>query len=155
MEKEDRIKHLDELIALGDWIGVVAAAGQYEAMDEDFDSSIDDATGSVSETSSLDDAPTYSLLKDAIEKGDWHAVGQAAAIMGRETAQNKSADGAVSSASSAASNSSHSTLYIEKDDRIKHLDGLIARGDWVGIVIVAGQYQAMDEDLGLKPSSEG
>ena len=158
LDMEERIKQLDKLIDNGDWIGIVTIAGQYEAMDNDLDSSNDDsklhaATGSVSDTSSLSAMPTYSALKDAIEKGSWHAVGQAAAIMGREAAQkNQSTDDVVSSASSAASCSSHSTLHVDKDDRIKHLDDLIARGDWVGIVVVAGHYQAMDEDLGLRSS---
>ena len=34
-DKSERIQHLDNLIAVGDWAGIVAAASQYQAMDEE------------------------------------------------------------------------------------------------------------------------
>ena len=36
-DKSERIQHLDNLIAVGDWAGIVAAASQYQAMDEEID----------------------------------------------------------------------------------------------------------------------
>ena len=35
-----------------------------------------------------------------------------------------------------------------KADRINHLDSLIAKGDWAGIVAAAGTYQAVDDTFG-------
>jgi hypothetical protein len=77
----------------------------------------------------FDQRHPYSFLKRAIETGDWHAVGRAAAIMGRESAAIASADSANSSAASSGTYSSHSTLYLDKQYRIHHLDQLIALGD--------------------------
>ena len=42
------------------------------------------------------------------------------------------------------------SLYLEKEDRIKQLDDLIASGDWLSVLIVAGQYEAMDRDFALE-----
>jgi len=90
-----------------------------------------------------------SYLKQAIERGDWNAVAQAAAITCNElsSAPINRADFTASSIASSSSYYSHQTLYLAKEDRIKHLDDLIAQGDWIGIIILAGQYQAMDEDI--------
>jgi len=96
-----------------------------------------------------------SYLKQAIERGDWNAVAQAAAITCNElsSAPINRADFTASSIASSSSYYSHQTLYLVKEDRIKHLDDLIAQGDWIGIIILAGQYQAMDEDI-LAPLRE-
>jgi hypothetical protein len=160
LNKEDRIQHLSDLIVNGDWSGIVVSAGQYQAMSKDLDTDIEEHISHVEVTGDdgvetepnvsqveFDQRHHYSFLKQAIEKGDWHAVGRAAAIMGRESAAIASADSANSSAASSGTFSSHSTLYLDKQDRIHHLDQLIAQGDWIGIVILAGQYQAMDEDI--------
>lgn len=158
LEKEDRIEQLDELIAEGDWIGVLTLAGQYEAMDRDL--AVPDAethtdlgdreeeTESVcsNENNTEASAPPF-LLKQAIENEDWEAVGQAAAIMNSAVAANTNK----STAPTLDTYSRQQSLYLEKEDRIKQLDGLIASGDWLSVLIVAGQYEAMDQDFGSKP----
>ena len=158
LEKEDRIEQLDELIAEGDWIGVLTLAGQYEAMDRDLavpDAEThtdlgdrDEETESVcsNENNTEASAPPF-LLKQAIENEDWEAVGQAAAIMNSAVAANTNE----SSAPTLDTYSRQQSLYLEKEDRIKQLDGLIASGDWLSVLIVAGQYEAMDQDFGSKP----
>lgn len=163
MEKEERIQQLDALIDRGDWIGIVTLAGQYQALDKDLDSDIEPedniilstvpSTNASLSSSSNDinlEAQAQTSLKTAIKRGDWHAVGQAAAIIAKDSMPDKCTDSS-GSASSAGTYSSQHTLYLEKEDRIKQLSALIDRGDWIGIVIAAGQYQAMDEDLDIKP----
>jgi hypothetical protein len=154
LEKEDRIKHLDDLIAKGDWIGLLTAAGQYEALDTDLELSgeqteVESISPEPPNHSELDDEKscTNLLLKHAIENGDWRAVGEAAAIMGKESMTMKSTGSTEPSVASRGADNSYHTLYLEKEDRIKHLDELVAKGDWTGIVIASGQYQAMDDDL--------
>ncbi|KAL7520780.1 hypothetical protein ACHAWX_005491 [Stephanocyclus meneghinianus] len=105
----------------------------------------DDTSITTSSNSSVSGEPLSpkSFLEQAIERGDWHAVGQAAAILSR--ASDYSSD------SSTSSSGGSTTLSWDKDDRIKHFDHLIAKGDWRGVVVAAGQYQAMDEELGYTP----
>jgi hypothetical protein len=43
----------------------------------------------------------------------------------------------------------------EKDKRRKHLEKLIVRGDWTGLVVAAGQYQALDEEFNTLPKPTG
>jgi hypothetical protein len=93
-----------------------------------------------------------SFLELAVERGDWQAVGEAAALMGEGTSGIIHDDtGGSSSMSSSLSTSKEGTtsssgeLSPHKEDRISKLDSLIAAGDWSGIVAAAGQYQAMDE----------
>jgi hypothetical protein len=93
-----------------------------------------------------------SFLELAVERGDWQAVGEAAALMGEGTSGIIDDDtGGSSSMSSSLSTSKEGTtsssgeLSPHKEDRISKLDSLIAAGDWSGIVAAAGQYQAMDE----------
>lgn len=101
-----------------------------------------------------------SYIEQAIEKGDWQAVGQAAAMMGggspviEDDSFDRSRSSSISSSlsdSRSRSASRDSTLSRDKSERIQHLDNLIAVGDWAGIVAVASQYQAMDEEIGQSP----
>ena len=100
-----------------------------------------------------------SYIEQAIEKGDWQAVGQAAAMMGggqviEDDSFDRSRSSSISSSlsdSRSRSASRDSTLSRDKSERIQHLDNLIAVGDWAGIVAVASQYQAMDEAIGQSP----
>lgn len=80
-----------------------------------------------------------SSLELAIERGDWRAVGEAAAMMGEGSAIIPDESGG-SSLSSSLSES-----LGGKQERVYHLDALIAKGDWAGIVATAGKYQAMDD----------
>lgn len=115
--------------------------------------------GSISNSSA-----SKSLIEQAVEKGDWQAVGQAAAMMGGGSAviEDDSYDGSRSSSISSSlsesrsvSASRDSTLSRDKSERIQHLDNLIAVGDWAGIVAAASQYQAMDEEIAQCPPGDG
>eukprot|EP00804_Cyclotella_cryptica_P000051 CCRYP_013723-RB/>CCRYP_013723-RB protein AED:0.04 eAED:0.04 QI:1374/1/1/1/0.71/0.62/8/162/738 len=114
-------------------------------------------SGNVSTSTS---SGSKSFLELAIEKGDWQAVGEAAAMMGggsgviedeTQFGSNSSSISSSLSDSRSRSASRDSTLSRDKSERIRHLDNLIAAGDWAGIVAAAGQYQAMDEEVGQSP----
>ena len=77
-----------------------------------------------------------SSLELAIERGDWRAVGEAAAILGSGFIAPDESGDSVSSTSETLSNS---------HDKVHYLDALIAKGDWAGIVHAAATYQAMDD----------
>jgi hypothetical protein len=79
-----------------------------------------------------------SSLELAIERGDWRAVGEAAAILGSSfVVQDDSGD----------SGSSYSETLSKSHDKVHYLDALIAKGDWAGIVHAAATYQAMDDQF--------
>jgi hypothetical protein len=113
-----------------------------------------------------DGSTTYaskSLLEMAIEKGDWQAVGECAAMMGggSRVKEDETHDGSHSSSisSSLTDSRSHSasrdsTLSRDKSERIQHLDNMIAAGDWAGIVAAAGKYQAIDDEIGQSPAAD-
>jgi len=84
----------------------------------------------------------------AIERGDWRAVGEAAAMMGEGASAAIIPDEGGSSLSSSLSESQ------DKQERVHHLDALIAKGDWAGIVAAAGKYQALDDQTGAPTEEE-
>lgn len=111
--------------------------------------------GSISTSSA-----SRSYIEQAIERGDWQAVGHAAALMGGgspviedDTLDRSHSSSITSSISDSRSRSASkdSTLSRDHSERIQHLDNLIAVGDWAGIVAVASQYQAMDEEIAQSP----
>ena len=127
------------------------------------DSEDDSSVSDVTDQSSLRQT-TKTSLELAVQQGDWRAVGEAAAIMGADTiAAARDADSTSSyvessslqdSSSMQGSSSLHSSMATStgfsdenKEARITHLDDLIAKGDWNGIVAAAGKYQAIDEQL--------
>ena len=55
--------------------------------------------------------------------------------------------------SSSLSSSISVSDSASKQERVHHLDQLIAKGDWAGIVAAAGKYQAID-DQGTNPTEE-
>jgi len=78
-----------------------------------------------------------SSLELAVERGDWRAVGEAAAMMG---------DGSSRIVVDSETSSTGSSYQSQsRQDRIMHLDALIEKGDWSGIVAAASKYHAMDE----------
>lgn len=91
---------------------------------------------------------TQSSLELAIERGDWRAVGEAAAMMGEGASAAIIPDEGGSSLSSSLSESQ------DKQERVHHLDALIAKGDWAGIVAAAGKYQALDDQTGAPTEEE-
>ena len=89
-----------------------------------------------------------SSLELAIDRGDWRAVGEAAAMMGDGSSSRIIRD-------SEGSSTVSSSLSTSKQERVAHLDALIEKGDWSGIVAAAGKYQAMDEQQDSIVSSLG
>ncbi|KAL7534749.1 hypothetical protein ACHAXR_006057, partial [Thalassiosira sp. AJA248-18] len=112
--------------------------------DED-SSSLTDSSISDLGTESSSRKTVQSSLGLAIEKGDWRAVGEAAALMGTGEGSSIIQDDSGSSLNTSLSQAESSK---SKADRINHLDSLIAKGDWAGIVAAAGTYQAMDDTFG-------
>ena len=99
-------------------------------------------------------------LEEAIEAGDWEAVGEAAALM---------SDTSVTSASTAdlerraagerlgaGSTSSARSLRITgvNIDRARELDELIDRGNWTAVVEAAGRFSRADKDTSFASSVE-
>jgi hypothetical protein len=141
----------------------------YEDSEEDSSVSDLDSQGmSMSEDQPSSKQPTITSLERAVKQGDWRAVGEAAAMMGGAGIASTGGDGD-SEASSYAETDSHqgsgslhdsslATSTVSSDDnkeaRITHLDDLIAKGDWSGIVAAAGKYQAIDEQMGLASEEE-
>jgi hypothetical protein len=77
-----------------------------------------------------------SSLELAIERGDWQAVGEAAAILG---------SGVTDPDATVDSVSSYSESLSKSHDKVHYLDAMIAKGDWAGIVHAAATYQAMED----------
>jgi len=139
--------------------------------DSDDDSSVSDLDSRGMSTSmdsqSMSTSPssrkqtTITSLERAVQQGDWLAVGEAAAMMGGVGIA--PADGGNSETSSyIETDSMHDSSLatstassdLNKETRITHLDDLIAKGDWTGIVAAAGKYQAIDEQLGHASEEE-
>lgn len=110
------------------------------------DSSVSDLEMSSQTDHDSSRKTTQSSLELAIERGDWRAVGEAAAMMGGPSALLPDADDSVSSGpSESAGRSEAGRSESGRSERVYHLDALIAKGDWAGIVAAAGKYQAMDD----------
>lgn len=126
-------------------------AGSSSISDYHDDSSVSDLEMSSHDQDSSRKT-TQSSLELAIERGDWRAVGEAAAMMGGPSAlvPDFPGDDSVSSGLSESAG---------RPERVYYLDALIAKGDWAGIVAAAGKYQAMEDrttdgDGGYPPNEE-
>jgi len=126
-------------------------AGSSSISDYHDDSSVSDLEMSSHDQDSSRKT-TQSSLELAIERGDWRAVGEAAAMMGGPSAlvPDFPGDDSVSSGLSESAG---------RPERVYYLDALIAKGDWAGIVAAAGKYQAMEDrttdgDGGYPPHEE-
>ena len=86
-----------------------------------------------------------SSLELAIERGDWRAVGEAASMLGDGPSDAALLPDPDESLSGQSLSSAFTDPSASKQQRVSHLDELIARGDWAGIVAAAGTYQAMDD----------
>ena len=116
---------------------------------------------SVATPDEVDGPPRQrTALEEAIEAGDWEAVGEAAALM---------SDASVTSASTAdlerraagerlgaGSTSSARSLRITgvNIDRARELDELIDRGNWTAVVDAAGRFSQADKDASIASSVE-
>lgn len=99
-------------------------------------SSVSDLGMASADDQSSSRKTTQSSLELAIERGDWRAVGEVAARM----TGGVNHDGSVGSINSGSVPESQG-----RQDRVNHLDALISKGDWAGIVAAAGTYQALDD----------
>mmetsp|Transcript_25408 Transcript_25408/g.54653 ORF Transcript_25408/g.54653 Transcript_25408/m.54653 type:complete len:1087 (+) Transcript_25408:346-3606(+) len=115
--------------------------GNSSISDSMTDSSVSDL-GMTTDDYSSSRQTNQSSLELAIEKGDWRAVGEAAAMMGEVGSAIIPDESGDSSLSTSLSES------LGKPKRVHHLDALISKGDWAGIVAVAGKYQALDDQMG-------
>ena len=111
--------------------------------DSDFSSSSSSVSNlGMTSMGSPSKSSNRSSLELAIERGDWRAVGEAAAMMGDGSSgvilPNESGDVSLSSSFTGESASG-------RQSRVSYLDSLIAKGDWAGIVAAAGHYQATDD----------
>ena len=120
--------------------------------------------------SRIDDSPSskqtnISSLERAVQQGDWLAVGEAAAMMGGigitpadvgsgETSSYVESDSMQDSSYATSTITSTLSSNENRESRISHLDDLISKGDWSGIVAAAGKYQAIDEQLGQASEEE-
>lgn len=88
-------------------------------------------------------------LEDAIDAGDWEAVGRAAAMMsdastGSPGDVDRVGSGSMSQ-SSAGTGASRSTLSGINAARAAELDAMIDKGDWSGVVAAANRYTQSDK----------
>ena len=117
------------------------------------------ASSSISQATSQDDTTTssgiqmtFSELDDAIQKGDWAAVGVTAALLASQSYDNNPdaevADGKLSTGKG--------TL---NPARAAELDRLVETGDWEGVVRAAAKYDAQesfqDQSSSVASSSRG
>lgn len=97
-------------------------------------------------------------LEEAIEAGDWEAVGEAAAMMSDTSMTSASTaelerltSGGAISTGSAASTASPRVGGVNAD-RARALDELIDRGDWTAVVEAAGKFSQADKEGSDAPS---
>lgn len=100
-------------------------------------SSVSDLGMTSADDQSSSRKTTQSSLELAIERGDWRAVGEAAAKMNSDGIAHEESVGSIHSGSVPESHG--------RQERINYLDELISKGDWAGIVAAAGTYQAIDD----------
>mmetsp|Transcript_29089 Transcript_29089/g.49609 ORF Transcript_29089/g.49609 Transcript_29089/m.49609 type:complete len:969 (+) Transcript_29089:313-3219(+) len=132
--------------------------------DSEDDSSVSDLDSqgmSTSEDQPSSKETNITSLERAVQQGDWLAVGEAAAMMGgvgiapaaggdSETSSYIETDSMHDSSLATSTASSD----LNRETRITHLDDLITKGDWPGIIAAAGKYQAIDEQFGQATSEE-
>jgi len=124
--------------------------------EDDIDSTlISDGTGSTSDIGGRrDQSPMGGDIQEAIEKGDWAAVGATAAILASDSSgassveegDNETRDSSGGGAVSIASTTD------EDDMRAAEIDQLVENGNWDGVVAVAARYadeaEEADDQLG-------
>ena len=91
---------------------------------------------------------TYSELDQAIQKGDWAAVGVTAALLASQSFDSRSAAGTPKSQNSNMSASINPSRAAE-------LDRLVEAGDWEGVVAAAAKYDAQETMLTGASGSRG
>lgn len=133
--------------------GVRALTGDGEAAEEGGPTTPASAAANSSASSdSGSQQQARTSLEQAIDAGDWEAVGKAAAMMsdastGSPGDLDQAASGSVSHSSVGAG--SRSTLSSVNAARAAELDAMIDRGDWTGVVAAAERFSQSDK----KPAS--
>jgi hypothetical protein len=116
-------------------------------------------TGTIQATNqSSERERKQSALEQAIEAGDWEAVGEAAAMLSdRSVATASSADTEeINRLADGISSHGSSDGGGNMSDRVQELDDLIDRGDWTGVVEAASAsaYNKTEKDKSAKQKKE-
>ncbi|KAL3913686.1 MAG: hypothetical protein SGARI_000531 [Bacillariaceae sp.] len=133
--------------------GAAAAAAGVAAMNSSDTSSRGGTNEDASYTASRDYSAeaslnsTYSELDDAIQKGDWAAVGVTAALLASQSHDDGSTHGS-------------KPRGLDKDaslnpQRAAELDALVEAGDWEGVVAAAARFDAQEALRGESTTASG
>ena len=96
--------------------------------------------GSASQLLDISPSVTRADLDNAIEAGDWAAVGATAALLA-------SASGSIDSPTKSADLSSKGSQLSSIDAaRALELDRMVDNGDWEGVVLAAAKFEANEDD---------
>lgn len=108
-------------------------------------------------SSQLQCIQSHNLLDEAIEAGDWEAVGNAAIILAENSANSVASSSLGSSSLRFYDTASYPSCYEGSQhdsyrsclnmnaERAAELDGLIDRGDWMGVVALSGRFSIVDK----------
>ena len=126
--------------------------GQEQTAAQDAESQQPSQDTSVSGTTNTDGSlqSTYSELDEAIQKGDWAAVGVTAALLASQ-AYTDDGTQSTSKQSGAKVRRANSALNPE---RAAELDRLVETGDWEGVVAAAAKFDAQEALRGDARSSQ-
>ena len=115
-------------------------------------SQIQSQENSISGTTGTDGSihSTYSELDDAIQKGDWAAVGVTAALL---ASQAYTDDNTAGSSKQSASRLRRPNTDLNPE-RAAELDRLVETGDWEGVVAAAAKFDAQEALRGDAQSSQ-
>lgn len=147
-------------------VGVaVVVAGVAAGMDSQPKSNKDDSKVSASQAENVAEQNAVvgnarSALEEAIEAGDWDAVGEAAALISDNSVTTASSGeiarlaGTSLSVSTLGSNRSRQLSGVNAE-RASELDAMIDRGDWSGVVAVANRFSESDKsEVGVRSQEE-
>jgi len=96
---------------------------------------------------------TRSDLDQAIEAGDWAAVGATAALLA-SSSESVSSRSYSTSPRSVTTRSSRGSLSSIDAERADELDRLVDSGDWEGVVLAAGKFSAESDTDGSKSETD-
>jgi len=105
---------------------------------------------------------TRTALENAINAGDWEAVGQAAAFLKSDGSVNTTGTAERNAQSNVSTTSGSTRTRQTKDSetavRQQELDEMISRGDWNGVMTAANRFSQMDKrvksEVGRTPEEE-
>jgi len=114
-----------------------------ECSREEEESTLNTSVGSMSDTDmtgiQTSSAPLGGDIQEAIEAGDWEAVGATAELLATKDSSALAPDEDEKGSSSVLS--SHASSMDDEDDlRAREIDQLVETGNWDGVVAVAARY---------------